>query len=63
MSNGTEVLSVDSTDGERFMKSLLYVFMHHIVMMPFSNSTKEANFILFPMYSKAQLNIFGLMKV
>lgn len=55
--------AVDFKDGERFMKSLLCVFIHHIVMMSFSNSTKETNFIPFPMYSKAQLNIFDLMKV
>lgn len=32
-------------------------------MMSFSNSTKETNFVLFPMYSKAQLYIFDLMKM
>lgn len=63
MSNGTEVFSVDFTDGKRFKQNLLCVFIHHIVMMSFSNCTSEANFILFPMYSKAQLYIFGLMKV
>lgn len=43
------------------MKSLVCVFIHHIIMMSFNNTTEEADFILFPIYSKAQLNIFGLM--
>lgn len=43
------------------MKILVRGFMHQIVGMSLSNTTREANFLLFPMYSKAQLNIFGLM--
>lgn len=46
---------------ESFMRSLLCVFIDHIVMMSFNNTTEEANFMLFPMHSKAHLNIFGLM--
>lgn len=53
--------AVDFKERESFMKSLVCVFIHHIIMMSFNNTTEEADFILFPIYSKAQLNIFGLM--
>lgn len=36
-------------------------YQRQIVGMSLNNTTREANFLLFPMYSKAQLNIFGLM--
>lgn len=42
--------AVDFKDRQSFMKSLLCVFLRHVVMMSFNNTTKEVNFMLFAMY-------------
>lgn len=44
-----------------FFRSLLRMFINHTVMISFNNAMEGANFMLFPMYSKAHLNIFGLL--
>lgn len=52
--------AVDFKDRKSFMQSLVCVFIYHIVMLPFNNTAKEVNFLLFPMYPKESLAISSL---